>query len=131
MSISANDLKRLMANKTDEELYDVVYGHSSEYTPDAIAAAHLEFSSRKLDAPTVSTIDRAVTASKQVEEAPLAWGYRILAFFVSTIVLGIPVILAHRHFVERGARWKAREWARWALLGFFFYLAVSIAFRFL
>jgi len=131
MSVSADDLKNMMANKTDEELYDVIYGHADDYTPDAITAAQMEFNSRKLDAPTIGTLDRGVAANKQVEEAPLTWEYRILAFFISTIFLGIPVILAHRHFVERGARRQAREWARWSLFGFFFYLALSLAVRFL
>src|SRR5437879_2560350 len=110
MSVAADDLKRVMANKTDEELYDVVYGHSSDYTPNAVEIAKLEFSSRNLDAPTVSSLSTAVAGQKQAEEAPLGWGYRILAFFTSTIFFGIPVILAHRHYVEKGARHKAREW---------------------
>jgi hypothetical protein len=131
MSFLADDLKSAMASKTDDELYDVVYGHPGDYMPEAIAAANLEFSSRKLDGPAISTLKSTATANKQIQEAQLRWSYRILAFFVSTIFFGIPVILAHRHFVEKGARRKAREWARWALFGFFFYLAISVMIRYL
>ena len=126
MSVSAEDLKRRVANKTDEELYDMLYGHSNEYTADAVEAAKLEFHSRNLDPRTVSNLSTAVKETKQLEEAPLGWGYRILAFFVSPIFFAIPVILAHRHYVEKGDRRKAREWGRWALYGFVFYFAVAV-----
>ena len=36
--------------RSSEELYDVVYGHANDYTPDAVEAAKLEFRSRDLDA---------------------------------------------------------------------------------
>ena len=119
-----------MANKTDEELYDVVHGHSNDYTPDAVEIAKLQLSSRTLDAPTVSTLSTAVEGQKQLEQAPLEWSYRILAFFTSTIFFAIPVILAHRHYVEKGQRRKAREWARWGLFGFLFYFAMSVLLRY-
>jgi hypothetical protein len=126
MSVSAEDLKRVMANKTNEELYDVVYGHSNEYTADAVEAAKLELRSRNLDPQTVGNLSTAVEERKQVEKAPLGWGYRILAFFISTIFFAIPVLLAWRHYVEKGERRKARDWGRWALYGFTFYLAVAV-----
>ncbi len=131
MSTSVKDLKRVMANKTDEELYDLLYGHSNDYTTNAIEMAKMEFNSRNLDGPTLSTLSAAVQEQKQVEQAPLEWSYKILAFFVSTLALGIPVILAHRHYVEKGARHKAREWARWACFGFIFYVVVSAVLRFM
>jgi hypothetical protein len=65
------DLKRVMANKTDEELYDVLHGHSDDYTGDAIDAAKQEFASRNLTAPTLSTLSAAVEAQKRGDEAPL------------------------------------------------------------
>jgi hypothetical protein len=126
MGASVDDLKRVMANKTDEELYDVLYGHSGDYTLDAIEAAKQEFNSRNLNAPTLNTISTAVAERKQTEEQSLEWGYRILAFFISTLMLGIPVLLAHRHYVEKGAKRKAREWGRWALFGFVFYIVLGI-----
>ena len=126
MSTSVDDLKRAMATKTDEELYDLLNGHPNDYTADAIDAAKWEFASRKFAVPVLSTLSIAVEAQKRVEEAPLEWPLRILAFFISTVALGIPVIVAHRHYVEKGARRKAHEWARWGLFGFLFYFAVSI-----
>jgi hypothetical protein len=126
MSTSVDDLKRVMANKTDEELYDVLHGHADNYTADAIQVAKQEFSSRNLASPTLSSLSAAVQAQTRVEEAPLEWPLRIVAFFISTVFLGVPVLLAHRHYVEEGARRKAREWARWGLFGFLFYFVVSV-----
>jgi len=126
MSASIDDLKKVMANKTDEELYDVLHGHLQDYTPDALTAVRDEFASRNLPIPSLTHLSAAVEDRKRVEEAPLEWHLRILAFFVSTVFLGIPVLLAHRHYVERGARRKARDWGRWALFGFVFYFAASV-----
>ena len=126
MSTSVDDLKKVMANKTDEGLYDVLHGHPDDYTVEAIEAAKQELASRNLTAPTLSTLGTVVEGQKRVEEAPLEWSLRILAFLISTLFLGIPVLLAHRHYVEKGARRKAREWARWGLFGFLFYFVASV-----
>jgi hypothetical protein len=126
MSTSVDDLKKVMANKTDEELYDVLHGHPDDYTADAVEVAKQEFAVRNLTAPTLNILSTAVEGQKRIEEAPLEWHLRIVAFFISTVALGIPVILAHRHYVEKGARRKAREWARWGLFGFLFYFVVTV-----
>ena len=123
---SVDDLKKVMANKTDEELYDVLHGHPDDFTADAIEAAKEEFTSRDLTAQMLSNFSTAVEAQQRVEDAPLEWPLRIVAFFISTVAFGIPVILAHRHYVEKGARRKAREWARCGLFGFFFYFVMSV-----
>lgn len=126
MSTSVDDLKRAMAIKTDEQLYDILHGHPNDYTADAIEAAKQEFASRNLAAPVLSSLSIAIESQKRVEEAPLEWPLRIVAFFISTVALGIPVIVAHRHYVEKGARRKAREWARWGLFGFLFYFVMAV-----
>lgn len=126
MSIPVEDLKRIMADKTDEGLYDVLYGHSNDYTSEAIEVAKQEFASRSLDEPTLSNLGNVAKEQKQIEEAGLEWPLRTVAFFVSTMFLFIPVLLAHRHYVEKGAKRKAHEWARWALYGFLFYFALSL-----
>ena len=126
MSLASEDLKRAMSNKTDEELHDILYAHSGDYTADAVEIAKEEFRCRKLDAPTLRSFGAAVEEQRRREEASLEWPLRIVAFFFSTLFFGIPVILAHRHFVEQGARHKAREWGRWGLFGFVFYFTLSV-----
>ena len=126
MSLPREELKQSISNKTDAELYDILYGHSADYTPDALEIAKEEFAGRKLDAPTLNSLGTAVEEQRKKENAPLGWPLRAVAFFISTVFFGIPVILAHRHFVEKGERRKAREWGRWGLFGFFFYLGLFV-----
>jgi hypothetical protein len=126
MSLPRTDLKQTMSNKTNEELYDILYAHPGEYTAEAIEVADEEFRRRKLDAPALSSLGAAAENLRAQEDAPLGWPLRIVAFFFSTVFFGIPVILAHRHFVEHGARRKAREWGRWGLFGLTFYLVLFV-----
>jgi hypothetical protein len=115
-----------MTNKTDEELYDILYVHSGDYTAAALESAREEFAGRKLDAPTLNNFGAAAERLRSVEASHLSWPLRIFAFLFSTWGFGIPAVLAHRHYVEQGARLKAREFGRWALLGFTFYLVFFI-----
>jgi len=126
MSVSHQDLKRDMSSKTDEELHDILYAHSGDYTADALDIAKEEFLGRKIDARTLSSLGTAAEELRRQEEARLGWPLRIVAFFFSTLLFGIPVMLAHRHFVEKGARRKARDWGRWGLFGLAFYVALFI-----
>lgn len=126
MSISVRDMKRVMADKSDEELYAVLHGHPENYTADALEAAKQEFASRNLTAPAMTTLNSAAEEQKRVEGEPLKWPLRILAFFISTVFFGVPVLIAHRYYVEKGARRKAREWARWAFFGFLFYFTLFV-----
>ena len=128
---SQEDLKRTMQSKTDEELYSLLHLHSQDYTLEATNAASEEFSRRQPDAPTISRVVAAAEKREKDQKAPLSWGLRAAAFFVSSAFLFIPVLLAHRHFVEKGERRKAREWARAAIYGFVFYCALGILIRLL
>jgi len=126
MRLSRKELKKTISNKTDNELYDILHVHSRDYSPEAIEVARDEFLVRKVDTPTLESLGSAGEAMRTREEAPLEWSLRIIAFFFSTAFLGIPVLLAYRHYIEHGSRRKAREWGRWGLFGFAFYLALSI-----
>ena len=79
--------------------------------------------------PTLDAIAATVGRAREREDAQLGWGLRIVAFFVSSAIVFIPVILAHRHFVEKGEMRKAREWTRWAIYGFLFYCALGVLSR--
>lgn len=115
-----------MRNKSDEELFDILNVHTQDWVPEAVEAARIEFRSRGLDAPTLNIIETNAAQTREKEGAHLGWGLRLLAFFFSTVCLGIPVLLAHRHFVEKGERRKANEWATWGLNGFLFYLGLGV-----
>jgi hypothetical protein len=124
-------MRPAMTNKTDEELYDILYIHSGDYTAEALESAREEFAGRKLDAPALSELGIAAEGTRKMEAAHLEWRYRIVAFLFSPLCCGIPGMLAHRHYVEQGARRKAREFVRWTLLGFAFYVSFYIITRFI
>lgn len=128
MDLSREDLKTAMSKKTDEELLVILSAYSNDYTPGAIEIAREELGRRKLDAPTLQCLATNIEEQQRQQEAPLGWPLRIVAFFVTTACFAIPAVLAHRHFVEKGAKRKAREWGRWALYGFIFYLALGVVF---
>jgi hypothetical protein len=124
--LSSENLKEMMSGKTDQELYDILHAHSQDYTPEAIEVAKEEFHHRQLDATTISTVATAVEKAREKEDAHLSNPLRVLAFIISTVGFFIPVLLANRHFVEKGERRKAQEWARWAIYGFVFYFALGL-----
>jgi hypothetical protein len=131
MKLSSEELKQAILSKTDEELYDVLHVHSTDYTPEALEIAKREFLARGMDADTLTQLSSAADVlqrHKQAqEEAPLEGYLKVIAFFFSTLFFCLPMLLAFRRYAERGARRKAREWGRWALAGFVFYLIVGLA----
>jgi hypothetical protein len=126
---SSEKLLEMMSDKTDEELYDILHVHPEDYTSETIEAARRAFDDRQLGAPRLGSVAAAVEKVREKEDAHLSWPLRMLAFFVSTAIFFIPVLLAHRHFVEKGEKCKAREWARWAFYGFLFYCLLGVLLR--
>lgn len=56
MKPSQEHLRRMMRDKSDEELYLLVHIHSEDYTSETVEAAREEFSHREPDAETMSRI---------------------------------------------------------------------------
>jgi hypothetical protein len=127
MTPSNQELRHAIRGKTNEELYDVLYTHPSDYTDDAIELAREEFQLRKLDRPTVSNIRGAAYIQLKEEQVPLGWPLKLFAFFFATLLFGIPALLMQRRFIEQGQKRKAQEFWSWALYGFGFYAALFIA----
>jgi hypothetical protein len=130
MKLSSEELKQAILNKTNEELYDVLHVHSANYTPEALEIAKREFLARGLDSDTLtqlsSTADVLQKHKEAQEQAPLEGHLKVIAFFFSTLFFGLPMLLAFRHYAERGARRKTREWGKWAVAGFFFYFIMGL-----
>lgn len=126
MKVSTEDLPEKMRNKSDEELFDIFQVHTQDWIPEAVQAARDEFNSRGLDEPKLIGIAASTEQTRKREDARLGWFPRLLAFFISTLFLCIPVLLAHRHFVEKGEKRKAKDWAKWAFYGFLFYLGLAM-----
>lgn len=129
MGLSPESLREQMSGKSNDDLYDILHSRSQDYMPETLEAARAEFSHRQLGASALGDIVADAEKVREKEEAHLSWPLRMLAFFVSSAILFIPVLLAHRHFVENGERCKAREWARWAIYGFAFYCMLGALIR--
>ena len=115
-----------MSGKTDQELWDILCVHSADYTAEALTAAQLEYESRGHSLAEASRDRRSAEEILKSEGEPLEPGMKAVAFFTSTVMLGLPVLLAHRTYIEQGKRQKARDWGRWALYGFGFYACLAI-----
>ena len=82
---------------------------------------------RRFSAMQLSSAADVLQKHEQAQEqAPLDGYLKAVAFFFSTLFIGIPVLLAYNYYVQRGARRKASEWIRWAAGGFFFFYLVPI-----
>ena len=130
MKVSSEEVKQAILRKTDEELYDVLYVHSGNYTPEAIEIAQKEFLARRVDADTLTQFSSAAKVLQRQEqaneEAPLDGSLKIVAFIVSGLFLGIPALLVYNRYVARGARRKAHEWGTCALAGFVLFVVLPL-----
>lgn len=126
MKLSHEELKQAMSSKSNEELYDILYIHRGDYAAEALQVAREEFRTRQVEAPTLTNLVDSGEELREREEVPLEWSLRVVAFFFLTVCLGIPAMLAYRRYMEKGLKRKARDWARCALFGFAFYLAIFV-----
>lgn len=131
MRPTSEGFTELMSSKTDEELYDILFIHSQDYTRDATESAGAEFRRRNSETPPPSSVAADVEKVRAREEAHLSRTHKAVAFVFSTVFVGVPVFLAHRHFVEKGEKTKAREWVKWAWIGCLFYIVLGIFTRML
>ena len=125
MKLSNEELKEAISKKSDEELYDILYVHRSDYTTETIELAREQFRAREIKEPMLADFADAGSRAIEQEDAPLNWPLKMCAFLFSTVFLGIPAMLAHRRYIDAGNKRKAREWARWALFGLAFYLTLG------
>ncbi|MGH9478505.1 MAG: hypothetical protein ACRD1A_04690 [Terriglobales bacterium] len=112
-------LARAVKTLSDGQIIDGLFFSPGDYTDEWLGLAKAEFSVRGLAEPTAEAI---VQANAQ-EQKPLSLGLRSVAFIFSPVFLGIPVLLAYRHYIERGEFRKSREWGRYALVGLAFWIA--------
>lgn len=121
---SREELQQEMSSKSYEELYDIAYMHPQDYASLIVEIAKEEVRGRNLDIPRLGILASAAEEQLRQEQAHLRWPSRILAFFFTTLGVGVPLIVAYRHFVTQGAKCKAREWEHWGLLGLWFYIGM-------
>lgn len=129
MRLSSEELGKIMSAKTDEELRDIIFVHSQDYTADAIQVARTEFNNRHLESPP----EGVAIATEELQTGPaetLGWTLKAIAFLLgmafvflslvspAAIILFVSLLLVNVGFVRKGQKRKASEWARWAFGGF-------------
>jgi hypothetical protein len=120
-------LEQTIAGKSDGELYDIACIHSADYSSAAVEIANEERRRRSLDDPLLSRLANAAEEEWKREHARLGWPLRTVAFFITTVGIGIPAMIAYRRFVNVGYRRKAHEWIEWGFFGFVFYATLWCA----
>jgi hypothetical protein len=69
MKLSSEELKQAILSKTNEELYDVLHVHSTDYTPEALEIAKREFLARGMDADTLTQLSSAADVLQRHKQA--------------------------------------------------------------
>jgi hypothetical protein len=123
-----NTFTQEMIRRTDAELIAIVTSDRNDYMPAAIAAAEAEVQRRGLTYEQRETLQaESVERRRQKEvkaEAPLSIGLKIFAFFVPFFASIVLIIMGF--MVAKGYNRRAREFGRWILYGFGFYIVLWI-----
>lgn len=120
-----DEFKRVMSERTDEQLIEIVTRKRHEYQPGALDAADAEFKRRALPLELMVRVDNEVTERDAVvaarSSAPLSVGWKILSFFFPGLVVFFAVLFLKANGRDR----QAGELGRWALFGIGFYLLLA------
>lgn len=116
-----NQFEKVMAERTDAQLIEIVTMSRSDYQQEALEAADAEFKRRDLSSGQVESVKQEVV-QKHVEEGeranmPLQTHWKVLTF----IFPGLINILFAATFKVDGYERRFKEAKRWTLYGVGFY----------
>jgi hypothetical protein len=108
------ELEQRIAARTDEDLYEMLYVHRDDWTPEARAIAETEWSRRSLTPDRFAVVQAVGAERKRAREAindePLSTGPRILFFiFNFAFFLGLPQLLI-ADSLYRGSGYDRKFW---------------------
>lgn len=122
------DFKNVMAERTDEQLLNILTRSRADYHPEAITAAEAEFARRGLSAARIheiqNEIERATDRATINAEKPLFIIWKFLALLCPGVLLLFAALILKVEGYER----QYRELKRWTLygVGFYFILVLLI-----
>lgn len=126
-----NNFEDLMSKKSDAELFKIVIAPANNYQAAAYEAAKKEFAKRNLAEDQFDVIKQEIEQEGKIKNdkanEPLEIGWKILTF----IFPGFIQILFSGGFRINGYDRKAREFARWTIYGFGFYIGLIILIKLL
>ncbi|MFN8281782.1 MAG: hypothetical protein U0U67_01105 [Chitinophagales bacterium] len=122
----SDNFEGVMSKRTDAELVKIVTGPIDDYEPSAFEAAKKEFEKRNLSLETLETVKEDLKQIQQIEEdkadEPLATHWKVLTF----IFPGLIQLMFAGTFKADGYDRKAKEFSKWTIYGFGFYVALVI-----
>ena len=126
------DFEKVMSQRTDAELIEIVTKKSEDYQQAALLAAEAELKKRNLSSEETeianSEIEKKEKTILENSNAPLGIGWKLLTFFLP----GIPNFLIARVLKAEGYDRKWREAWHWTFYGIMFYVGlVVLAFIFI
>jgi hypothetical protein len=128
------ELERQMRSRSDDQLYEMLYIHREDWTPEALEVADQEWKSRNLDAGKLKEV-QAIAVETEREKAaiadePLSLPQKVTFFlFNYAFCLGVvQIVTADVVFKSRGYDRKFRDCLWWMLYGWLFYTFVGLLF---
>lgn len=120
------DFVDAMKNASDTELIKIVTTDRADYQEAALRAAEAELATRKLHPSIIEIAKKNIEQTQKADAAkaaiPLEMHWKILAFILPFIF----IFLLSGIFKAEGYERKANELAKWAFIGFGFYVLLII-----
>lgn len=119
-----NDFTKVMSERSDEQLIEIVTRQRNDYQPQALEAAEKELERRNLSTEILRGADQRIAQKNEAvaEKAnkPLGPVPKALAFLFPGFIFFLAMLL----FKADGYDRRSRELGRWTLYGVGFYLAL-------
>jgi hypothetical protein len=111
------DFEKMLAEKTNEQLYEMV-ACGTDYSPEALAAAHAEIERRSLEPAQVGQLEelseKIIAERAEAAEEPLSWPVRLTMF---VFAFGVIQMIVADNYRGRGYTRKAQEAWKWMWYG--------------
>jgi hypothetical protein len=124
--ISDNKFTEVMANRTYDELHEIVGKLRDEYEPEAVAAAEAEVEKRNLAGEKVQPIEKDTRTKKQLKDEkanePLQTHWKILTLLLP----GLLNLMIADELKAEGYERKHREIWNWFFYGLGLYILILL-----
>jgi hypothetical protein len=126
------ELIQQMGRRTDEELFEMIFLHRDDWTPEAIDAAQSEWKNRALPREKIEklwqTCSQKAQTEKAIAEQPLSWLVGVFFFLLGPIfcVFGLPqIVAAEVLYHQKGADQKYKD--AWKFMGYGYAILIFCA----
>lgn len=128
-------LKQHVAARTDEDLYEMLFLHREDWTPEALAIAEEEWKRRDLTPEKLAIVQaiceerhrqRVGTKDQHLSTAPKVFFFIFNFFFALGL---LQLLIAHTLYKSNGYERKFKESILWMAFGSTFYGAVFLIFH--